>query len=74
MIEPIADMPPDTFGFRGSGKFTRADYTKVLIPPLRAAVERGETSVQLALRTPLGSLTRRVRISRPRASVRITPT
>jgi hypothetical protein len=42
MIEPLADMPPNTFGFRGSGKFTRRDYTEVLIPPLRDAVERGE--------------------------------
>jgi hypothetical protein len=42
MIEPIADMPPNTFGFRGTGKFSRSDYTEVLIPPLRDAVERGE--------------------------------
>jgi hypothetical protein len=42
MIELVADMPAGTFGFRGSGKFTRADYTEVLIPPLREAVERGE--------------------------------
>jgi SpoIIAA-like len=42
MIEPIADMPPNTFGFRGSGKFTTGDYTEVLIPALRAAVDRGE--------------------------------
>jgi hypothetical protein len=42
MIEPIADMPPGTFGFRGSGKFSRSDYDDVLIPPLRGAIERGE--------------------------------
>jgi hypothetical protein len=42
MIELIADMPPNTFGFRGSGKFSKDDYTEVLIPPLREAIERGE--------------------------------
>jgi hypothetical protein len=42
MIEAIADMPAGTFGFRGAGKFSRRDYTEVLIPPLRDAVERGE--------------------------------
>ena len=42
MIEPIVDMPAGTFGFRGTGKFSRRDYTDVLIPPLRDAVERGE--------------------------------
>jgi hypothetical protein len=42
MIEPITDMPPGTFGFRGTGKFSGRDYTDVLIPPLRDALERGE--------------------------------
>jgi hypothetical protein len=42
MIEPIVDMPPNVFGFRGSGKFARADYEQVLIPPLREAIEHGE--------------------------------
>jgi len=35
--------------------------------------EKRASRVQCALRTPLGSLTRRVRISRPKMSVRITP-
>jgi hypothetical protein len=42
MIEPIADMPPNTFGFRGTGKYSRSDYSEVLIPPLRGAIERGD--------------------------------
>ena len=35
-------MPPGTFGFRGTGRFSRLDYTEVLIPPLRDALARGE--------------------------------
>lgn len=42
MIEPIADMPSGTFGYRGWGKLTAEDYHEVLIPPLRSAIERGE--------------------------------
>jgi hypothetical protein len=42
MGEVIADMPPGTLGFRVSGHLTRDDYVKVLVPPLRKAVEAGE--------------------------------
>jgi hypothetical protein len=42
MIEPIAEMPSGTFGFRASGKLSPADYRDVLVPPLREAIERGE--------------------------------
>lgn len=42
MIEAIQGMPPGTLGFVGTGKFTREDYTEVLVPPLREAIERGE--------------------------------
>jgi hypothetical protein len=41
MVEVIPDMPPGTDGFRVSDRLTREDYTVVLIPPLRDAVEAG---------------------------------
>jgi hypothetical protein len=43
MVEVITDMPPDTLGFRVSGRLTREDYTSVLVPPLRDAVAAGKT-------------------------------
>jgi len=38
MIEPIADMPAGTVGFRVSGALTADDYQSVLRPALEAAV------------------------------------
>jgi SpoIIAA-like len=42
MIEALPDSPPGTIGYRISGRLSREDYTNVLIPPIRAAVDRGE--------------------------------
>jgi hypothetical protein len=42
MVDLIADMPPGTLGFRISGRLTREDYVKVLVPPLREAVQAGK--------------------------------
>ncbi len=42
MIEQLSDMPPNTVGFRASGKLSRDDYRNVLEPVLRAAAETGE--------------------------------
>lgn len=42
MVESIPDMPAGTYGFRSVGKLTADDYRDVMLPPLRAAVERGE--------------------------------
>ena len=42
MIEALPDMPPGTMGFKATGKLTHEDYEKVAIPPMRAAVDRGE--------------------------------
>ena len=42
MIETIPDMPAGTLGFRSSGPLTAEDYRETLIPPLRAAVDRGD--------------------------------
>ncbi|MBS1880818.1 MAG: STAS/SEC14 domain-containing protein [Actinobacteria bacterium] len=41
MVEPIADLPAGTFGFRAHGELTRADYDERLIPPLREALAAG---------------------------------
>ena len=40
VIEPIEDMPEGTLGFRVSGRLERADYTEVLQPALKDAVEQ----------------------------------
>jgi hypothetical protein len=42
MVQVIPDMPPGALGFRVSGRVTREDYVKVLVPPLRKAVQAGE--------------------------------
>ena len=42
MVELIRDMPPDTLGFRASGRLTREDYVSALVPPLREAVAAGQ--------------------------------
>jgi SpoIIAA-like len=41
MVEVIPNMPPGTLGFRVSGRLTREDYTGVLVPPLREALDAG---------------------------------
>ena len=41
MIEPLADMPAGTVGFRAAGEIEREDYDEVLVPALRRAVEAG---------------------------------
>jgi hypothetical protein len=38
----IPDIPAGTLGFRVSGRLTREDYAKVLVPPLRKAVDGGQ--------------------------------
>jgi hypothetical protein len=41
MIERLDDMPAGTLGFRVSGELERSDYTDVMVPDLRKAVESG---------------------------------
>jgi hypothetical protein len=41
MIEPLADMPAGTLGFRASGEIEREDYDNVLAPALRKTIESG---------------------------------
>jgi hypothetical protein len=42
VVEEIPDMPPGTVGFRVSERLVREDYVRVLVPPLRQAVQTGE--------------------------------
>jgi len=42
MIERLTEMPAGTLGFRVNGEVERDDYTKVLVPELRGAVESGD--------------------------------
>jgi hypothetical protein len=48
MIERLSDMPDGTLGFDFSGAVTRDESTRVLLPPLREAVERGDKIRMLA--------------------------
>lgn len=41
MIERIAGMPDGTLGFQASEQLTREDFTDVLLPPIREAVNSG---------------------------------
>jgi hypothetical protein len=49
MVEKIEDMPAGTIGFRASGKLTKEDYTEVLVPILKDAVEAGEVRMLFVL-------------------------
>jgi len=40
MIELMDEMPDGTLGFRVSGKMERSDYTDVMVPKLKKAVEQ----------------------------------
>jgi hypothetical protein len=42
MVEVVPEMPDGTIGFRISGRVTGADYSDMLVPALRTAVEGGE--------------------------------
>jgi hypothetical protein len=41
VIKPIEDVPAGVIGLRSSGRLTREDYTEVLEPALRNAIEAG---------------------------------
>jgi hypothetical protein len=48
LIEPIADMPAGTIGFRVAGELTDGDYAEVLAPALREAAGAGDVRLLLA--------------------------
>jgi hypothetical protein len=41
MVEQLHDMPDGVVGFRIDGDIEREDYTEVLVPALKAAVDSG---------------------------------
>jgi hypothetical protein len=49
MIKVIEDMPEGTIGFEASGKVTDDDYETVLVPAVRAALEKGEVRLLYVL-------------------------
>ena len=42
MIALLDDAPPGVLGFRAEGRLDRGELATVVVPPIRAAVERGE--------------------------------
>jgi SpoIIAA-like len=66
LIEPIADMPAGSIGFRVDDELTDADYAEVLAPALRDAAAAGEVRL-LMVAAPgfdLGSLKARFEAAR----------
>ena len=49
MIRLIEDMPPGTVGLEADGKVTEDDYRDVLVPAVRAALERGDVRLLFVL-------------------------
>ncbi|HET9120923.1 MAG TPA: STAS/SEC14 domain-containing protein [Solirubrobacterales bacterium] len=49
MVERMGDMPDGVIGLRGSGKLTKEDYTDVLEPALKGAMDSGEGRVVFVL-------------------------
>jgi hypothetical protein len=49
VIEHIEGMPAGAIGLRASGKLSKADYTDVLEPELRAGVESGQLRLVFVL-------------------------
>jgi hypothetical protein len=49
MVERIDDVPAGVIGLRGSGKLTKEDYTEILEPALKEAMDSGEARVVFVL-------------------------
>lgn len=49
MVERMEDVPPAVIGLRGSGKLTKQDYTQVLEPALKEAMDSGQARVLFVL-------------------------
>jgi hypothetical protein len=49
MVERMEDVPPGVIGLRGSGKLTKHDYTQVLEPALKEAMDSGQARVLFVL-------------------------
>jgi hypothetical protein len=49
MVGRLDDMPAGVIGLRGSGRLTKEDYTEVLEPALKEAMDSGEARVVFVL-------------------------
>lgn len=49
MVEPLADMPAGTIGFRAAGHVTAQEYKDVLLPAIKGAVDSGEVRMVFAV-------------------------
>jgi hypothetical protein len=49
MVERMDDVPAGVIGLRASGKLTKADYTEVLEPGLKEAMDSGQARVVFVL-------------------------
>ena len=49
MVERMEDVPAGVIGLRASGKLTKEDYTDVLEPALKDAMDSGEVRVLFVL-------------------------
>ena len=49
MVERMNDVPAGVIGLRASGKLTKEDYTEVLEPALKEAMDSGEARVVFVL-------------------------
>ena len=49
MVERMDDVPAGVIGLRASGKLTKADYTEVLEPALKEAMDSGQARVVCVL-------------------------
>jgi hypothetical protein len=49
MVERMDDMPAGVIGLRASGKLTKEDYTEVLEPALKEALDSSEARVVFVL-------------------------
>ena len=49
MVERMDDVPAGVIGLRASGKLTKADYTEVLEPALKEAMDSGQARVVFVL-------------------------
>ena len=49
MVEPVDDVPAGVIGLRASGKLTKEDYTEVLEPALKEAMDSEQARVVFVL-------------------------
>jgi hypothetical protein len=57
MIEQLKDLPANVVGFRGSGKITKEEYDRILIPAIRKLADRtGKINYLFILDTDISNI------------------